>query len=69
MTQNRQLGDGIKLVKEDIFWPDRQWSIRRGEMIWNKTAGWKRYFDADENCRFRTAEDALTAWNARPQGD
>jgi hypothetical protein len=26
MTGNRQLGDGIELVKEDIFWPEGQWS-------------------------------------------
>jgi hypothetical protein len=64
MSQNRQLGNGIELVKEDIFWPEGQWSIRRGEMIWNKIQGWKRYYDADKDCRFKTAEDALQAWES-----
>jgi hypothetical protein len=56
MKSNRSLGEGVELVKEDTFWPEGQWSIRQGEKIWSKTAGWKRYYEADKDCRFKTAE-------------
>jgi hypothetical protein len=52
-------------VKEDVFWPEGQWSIRRGEMVWSKTEGWKRYYEIDRATSiFRTADEALQAWNA-----
>jgi hypothetical protein len=65
MNGNRQLGDGIELVKEDIFWPEDQWSIRKGEMVWSKTESWKKYYEIDyPTCIFRTADEAMQAWNA-----
>lgn len=62
MSESPSLGEGIELVKEGIFWPEGQWSIRKGEMVWSKVDGWRRYYEADENCRFSTAKDALGAW-------
>ena len=65
MNSIRSLGGGIELVKEDIFWPEGQWSIRKGEMVWSKAAGWQRYYEIDRATSiFRTADEALEAWNA-----
>jgi hypothetical protein len=65
LTQNRQLGDGIELVREDVFYPEGEWSIRKAEMVWSKTAGWQRYYEIDRaTSLFRTAEAALEAWNS-----
>jgi hypothetical protein len=63
MSSNRSLGDGIELVKEDIFRPEGQWSIRKGEMVWSKTEGWKRYYEIKSDCIFLTADEAMQAWN------
>ena len=63
MDNTRQLEDGVELVKEDIFWPEGNWSIRRGEFVWSKTEGWLRYYDKNRGgCIFKTAEEALAAW-------
>jgi hypothetical protein len=70
INENRKLADGIELIKEDIFWPEGQWSIRRGEMVWSKTEGWKKYYEIQRaDSRFRSAEDAIRAWeNSRDRG-
>jgi hypothetical protein len=65
MNSNRSRGDGIELVKEDIFWPEGQWSIRKGKLVWSKTGGWKRYYEIEPaTCIFRMADEALRSWNA-----
>jgi len=60
---NRKLPDGVELVKEDIFWPEGRWSFRRGELVWGRTTGWRKYYEVDrsESC-FQTAEEAMKAW-------
>ena len=63
INNTRQLGDGAKLVKEVISWPETKWSIRKGDLLWSKTEGWKKYFEAKRaDSIFKTAEEALTAW-------
>ena len=65
MNSNRNLEDGIELVKEDIFWPEGQWSIRKGEMVWSKTEGWKRYYEIEPATSiFQTPDEAMQSWNA-----
>jgi hypothetical protein len=65
MNNIRQLGDGVELVKESCFRPEGQWSIRRGKgnEVWSKTEGWKRYYEIAPNCIFMTADEAMQAWN------
>jgi hypothetical protein len=60
---NCTLPDGIELVKEDIFWPEGQWSFRRGDLVWGKSAGWRKYYEVDRaESYFRTAGEAMTEW-------
>ena len=64
MSSNRTLPDGIELVKADIFWPEGQFYFIRGEMVWSKTEGWKKYYEVNrEDAHFKTAEEAMAAWN------
>ena len=63
MNDNRKLADGIELVKEDTFWPEGRWSIRRGEFVWGRVSGWKKYYEAERSeTHFKTAEEAMKAW-------
>ena len=65
MSNIRQLGDGIELVKDSTFWTEGCWSIRKGEQVWSKIDGWLKYYKIDRpNCIFRTAEEAMQSWNA-----
>jgi hypothetical protein len=60
-----KLEDGVELIKEDIFWPEGQWSFRRGNLVWSRTAGWQKYYEVkSEDCRFKTAEDAIKTWES-----
>jgi hypothetical protein len=63
MKDNRKLPDGVEIIKEDIFWPEGRFSIRRGDLIWSKAAGWQKYYEVrSEESRFKTAEEAMAAW-------
>ncbi|MGA8220561.1 MAG: hypothetical protein WB780_02830 [Candidatus Acidiferrales bacterium] len=65
MNVNRKLADGVELVKEATFWPEGRWSIRRGEFVWSKTDGWKKYYEVPgRDSRFKPAEEAMAAWES-----
>jgi hypothetical protein len=67
MNGIRKLGNGIELVKEDTFWPKGQWSIRLGDLVWSRTAGWQKYYVVNrEESQFKTAEAATKAWENSP---
>jgi hypothetical protein len=66
MNENRKLADGVELVKEDIFWPEGEWSIHRGEFIWSRVSGWQKYYEVKrEESQFKTAKEAMEAWDSR----
>jgi hypothetical protein len=61
----RKLPDGVELVKEDIFWPEGRWSIRRGDLVWSLIDGWQKYYEVkNEDSRFKTAGAAIAAWES-----
>ena len=65
MDEIRKLPEGVELVKEDIFWPEGQWSFRRGELVWSRTARWQKYYEVNcEDSHFRTGEEAMAAWES-----
>jgi hypothetical protein len=65
MNENRKLPDGVELVKEDIFWPEGRWSFRRGDLVWSRTVGWRKYHEVNrEDSYFKTAEEAMAAWES-----
>jgi hypothetical protein len=65
MNENRKIADWVELVKEDTFWPKGQWSIRLGDLVWSRTAGWQKYYVVDrEESQFKTAEEAMKAWES-----
>jgi hypothetical protein len=58
-----RLKDVVELVKEDIFWPEGQWSFRRGDLVWGRTVGWRKYYEVDrKDSYFTSAEDAMKVW-------
>ncbi|MGH9712195.1 MAG: hypothetical protein ACRD5M_02730 [Candidatus Acidiferrales bacterium] len=62
---NRSLGNGIELVREDIFYPEGNWSIRLGDLTWSKREGWRKYYEAlKADCYFRSAQEGLKAWES-----
>jgi hypothetical protein len=63
MDENRKLPEGVELVKEDTFWPEGQWSFRRSDLVWSRRAGWQKYYEVKrEDSHFKTAEEAMAAW-------
>jgi hypothetical protein len=65
MNEIRKLENGIELVKEDTFGPKGQWSIRLGDLVWSRTAGWQKYYVVNrEESQFKTAEEAMKAWES-----
>jgi hypothetical protein len=65
MNDNRKLPDGVELVQEDVFWPEGRWSFRRGELVWSKTTGWRKYYTVNrEDSYFKSEEDAMKAWKS-----
>lgn len=61
---DRKETEKIELVKEDIFWPEGRWSIRRGNFVWGRIAGWQKYYEVKrEDSHFKTAEEAMAAWD------
>jgi hypothetical protein len=62
---DHKLPHGVELVKEDIFWPEGQWSVRRGDLVWGRKTGWRKYYEVDRSeSYFRSAEDAMKAWES-----
>jgi hypothetical protein len=65
MTDKNKLPDGIELVKEDTFWPEGQWSFRRSDLVWSRTRGGQKHYEvAREDSHFKTAEEAMGAWES-----
>jgi len=65
MNENKKLPDGVELVKSDIFWPEGRFYFSSGEFVWSKTEGWKKYHEVNrEDSHFRTAEEAIAAWES-----
>jgi hypothetical protein len=57
----------IKLVKEDTFWPEGRFSFRCGDLVWSRTVGWQKYYKAERSeTHFKTAEEAMKAWESSP---
>ena len=66
MQENRPLDDGAELVWEEIFRPEGNWCIRKGELVWSKIEGWRKHYEVKRaDTHFETAEDALKAWEQR----
>ena len=51
MSEKRQLGDGVELVCEDYFLPNRNWSIRRGDMVWSRVEGWRKHYEVKRSIK------------------
>lgn len=68
MTENRKLSDGVELSKDTtVFYPEGQWTFRRGEFVWSRISGWQKYYRVPrQESHFKTAEDALKAWESSP---
>jgi hypothetical protein len=65
VSEDHKLPSGVELVKEDIFWPEGRWSFRRGDLVWSRTLGWQKYYEAKrEETQFKTAEEAMAAWES-----
>jgi hypothetical protein len=65
MNPNRSLPDGVKLAKEDIFWPEGRWSFRKADLVWGKTTGWRKYYEVDrKDSYFWSAEQAMKSWES-----
>lgn len=66
MTNTRQLGNGIELVKSDTFWPEGQWYFIQNlavPLVWSRKDGWQKYYEANKaDSHFKTAEEAMQAW-------
>jgi hypothetical protein len=63
MNENRKIPGGIELVKEDIFWPEGQWSFRKRDLVWSRVSGWQKYYEVKrEDSYFKTAVEAMAAW-------
>jgi hypothetical protein len=60
------MGDGVKLVKAKICWPEGSWYFLRDSavpLVWSRRDGWvnsRQIKRAD--CNFRSVEEALEAW-------
>lgn len=66
MSENRQLGDGVELVWEANFLPNRNWSIRRGDLVWSRVEGWRKHYGVKRSdTHFETAQDAMKVWEQR----
>jgi hypothetical protein len=65
-TTNNTTGsetEKVELVREDIFWPEGRWSFRRGDLVWSRIAGRQKYYEVNrEESHFKTAEEAMVAW-------
>jgi hypothetical protein len=62
---NRELPDGVELVKSDIFWPEGRFYFIRGDFIWSRMNGWEKYYEVKrEDSQFKTAEEAMAAWES-----
>jgi hypothetical protein len=61
-----KLADGVELSNDTaIFHPEGQWVIRRGDLVWSKVCGWRKYYEAeDSEIRFVTAAEAMKAWES-----
>jgi hypothetical protein len=65
MNDNRKLPDGVELAMEDIFWPEGRYSFRHGNLVWSRTIGWHKYYEVQrEDSYFKSAEEAMKAWEA-----
>lgn len=63
MNDKNKLPDGVQLVKSDTFWPEGQFYFIRGDFVWSRVEGWKKYYEVNrEHAHFRSAEDAMSAW-------
>lgn len=39
MNDNHKLPDGVELSKDTtVFYPEVQWTFRRGEFVWSRTS-------------------------------
>jgi hypothetical protein len=65
VIHNHKLPDGVQLVKSDTFWPEGRFYFIRGEMVWSRKDGWKKYYEVNrEDAHFKTAEEAMAAWES-----
>jgi hypothetical protein len=60
------MGDGIKLVKAEMCWPEGSWYFLRDSavpLVWSRRDGWVNYHQMKRaDCNFRSVEEALEAW-------
>jgi hypothetical protein len=65
MKDDVKLADGVELEKEDIFWPEGRWCFRKGDLVWGRTGGWKKYYEVDrKHSYFKSAEEAMKTWES-----
>jgi hypothetical protein len=64
MNDNHKLPAGVELSKDTtVFYPEGQWTFRRGELVWSRINGWKKYYEVPrQESHFKTAEEAKKAW-------
>jgi len=65
-NENRKLPDGVELSKDTTtFFPEGPWTFRRGEFVWSRISGWKKYYEVPrEESYFKTAEEAAKVWES-----
>ncbi len=66
MNENGKIADGVELSKDTTtFYPEGQWTFRRGELVWSRINGWKKYYLVPcEESHFKTAEEAMKVWES-----
>ena len=68
MDENPKLPAGVELSNDTtIFYPEGQYTFRRGEFVWSRINGWKKYYEVPrEESHFKTAKEAMKAWENSP---